>query len=151
MGFFRDPQSRIPIPGIRDRGFLFWARSKNLENPKKKPERKILRIPKKSQKKNRRNPKKSRKKNPKNRKMPEIGIGIIKPRKNLGGISVGISRSDGAQELKKTRDSGFFLVSGFLSPGFGIFYLRDGFFFHGIGYHDKKPTLNGHESLKSKV
>ena len=25
--------SRIPIPGIRDRDFLFWARSKNTENP----------------------------------------------------------------------------------------------------------------------
>ena len=25
--------SRIPIPGIWDRDFLFWARSKNPENP----------------------------------------------------------------------------------------------------------------------
>ena len=27
------PGSRIRIPGIRDRDFLFWARSKNPENP----------------------------------------------------------------------------------------------------------------------
>ena len=33
MGFFRDSRSQIPIPGIRDRDFLFWARSKNPENP----------------------------------------------------------------------------------------------------------------------
>ena len=28
MGFFRDTLSRIPISGIRDPDFLFWARSK---------------------------------------------------------------------------------------------------------------------------
>ena len=33
MGFFRDPESRIPIPEIRDRDFLFWARSKNPDYP----------------------------------------------------------------------------------------------------------------------
>ena len=42
MNFFlnRDPESRIPNPdpeslisGIQDRNFLFWARSKNFENP----------------------------------------------------------------------------------------------------------------------
>ena len=32
-GIFRDPQSQIPIPGIRDRDVLFWARSKNPEIP----------------------------------------------------------------------------------------------------------------------
>ena len=29
MAFFRDPQSLIPIPGIGDGDFSFWARSKN--------------------------------------------------------------------------------------------------------------------------
>ena len=89
--------------------------------------------------------------------MPEIGIGIIKPRKNLGdrdlffGISRGYPEVMAPKNLKKPRDSGFFLVTGFLSPGFGIFLSSGWVFFHGIGYHDKKPTLNGHESLKSKV
>ena len=32
MGFVRDPESQIPIPGIQDRNFLFWAESKNPEN-----------------------------------------------------------------------------------------------------------------------
>ena len=32
--------SRIPIPGIRNREFLFWARSKNPENPEKIPKEK---------------------------------------------------------------------------------------------------------------
>ena len=32
MGFVRDPESQIPIPGIQDRNFLFWAKSKNPEN-----------------------------------------------------------------------------------------------------------------------
>ena len=34
MGFFRDPESQIPIPGIPNRDFLFWAISKNPEIPK---------------------------------------------------------------------------------------------------------------------
>ena len=32
-GIFRDSRSRITILGIWDRGFLFWAWSKNPENP----------------------------------------------------------------------------------------------------------------------
>ena len=33
MGFFRDPESQIPISDIRDRDFLIRARSKNPKNP----------------------------------------------------------------------------------------------------------------------
>ena len=38
MGFFRYPEYRISIPGIQDRDFLFWARSKNPGIPLKNPE-----------------------------------------------------------------------------------------------------------------
>ena len=72
MGFFRDPEFPIPIPGIRKRDFLFWARSKNPEFPGIgfgiwKPQ-KI--------------PEKSREQTPENPKIPGIGVWIWKFRKN---------------------------------------------------------------------
>ena len=74
--FFRDSESRIPIPGILGWVFSFWARSKNHENPeipgigigKWKPQK---------------NPEKSREQNPGYPKIPEIGIWILKSRKNF--------------------------------------------------------------------
>ena len=78
MGFFRDPASRNPIPGIRDRDLLFWARSKNSEipgigilKPLKNPEKIPSAKSRKSRKDPEKIPKKCRVKNPKN---PKIGI-----------------------------------------------------------------------------
>ena len=89
--------SRIPILGFRNRDFLFWAGSKNPENPdipgiaikiwkyRKNPEWKI----------------------PKNHDISGIGNEIWKSRKNFFE-----SRDF------NPRDSRFFLISGYLSPGF---------------------------------
>ena len=79
MGFFRDPESCSPIPGIRDRDFLFLARSKNPGDRDRD-----LKIPIKSRKsqnpgdrdrdfKTSKKPrKKSRLQNPDNPEIPEI-------------------------------------------------------------------------------
>ena len=68
MRFFRDPESQIPIPGILDRDFLIWARSKNPENSEIPGIRILISKPRKSGK--------SRVRNPKNPGIP----GINKPR-----------------------------------------------------------------------
>ena len=65
MGFFRDPEHRIPIPGILDWNFLIWARSKNPENSGDRDRDRDLKIRKKS-----------RVKIPENPGIPGIGIGI---------------------------------------------------------------------------
>ena len=130
MGFFRN------------RDFLFWAKSKNPDNPGI-----TIGIWK------------SRKKNPENPEIPEIGIGILKPLKNPEKIPSAKSRKSQnpgdrdsfslgifipeIRNFFQSRDfypghSGFFSISGFYPrdfrkipeiyakfPGFGIFYLRD--------------------------
>ena len=72
--------------------------------------------------------------------------------------------------MQNPRDSGFILISRFLSPGFmenprdsgffrdflasgytGDFYPRDRDFFRGMGYPDKKPTLLVSSNLGHKI
>ena len=74
----------------------------------------------------------------KNPEIPGIGSGFENPEKNPSEKFRKTSRSE---FIFYPRASEFFLISGFLSSGFGIFYLRDGDFFRGMGYPDKKPTL----------
>ena len=153
MGFFRDPESCSPIPGIRDRDFLFLARSKNPENPEIGDRDFEI-------------PKTFRVKNPESPKIPGIGI-----------YCSGISRSGGAQKLRdlihffgifSSRDfypRNFRKIAGLLiteiSGLFGIFYFRvipgifyprDRDIFRGMGYPDKEPPLilNGW-SIKSQL
>ena len=92
MGSFRDLESQIPIPRIRNRDFLFLARSKNPENPE------ILRVGIGIWK--------SRLKYPENPEIPGIGIRIFKPRKNPENLEIqriGIWISKSQKNLEKSR------------------------------------------------
>ena len=165
MVIFRDPESRI-----RDRNFLFWARSKNPEIPESPgigiEILKSGKIPSEKSRKFRnhgdrdralKTSKKSRVRNSENAEIPGIGIWIWKFRKyfekipkksrvenpgnpeipgirdfsRLGTFIFGIPDCFESRNFNH-RDSGSFLTSGFLSPGFsrsprnsGFFYLRD--------------------------
>ena len=131
---FRDPVSQIPIPGIRDRDFLFWARSsRKSRNPGNRDlDLKIS--------------KKSRVQNPVNPEIPGIGIWISKSRKNRDKIPGQKSRKS-----QNSVDRNFFFrdipgIRDFLSLGIfirgissksGNFYRRDRNFFRRMGYPDK--------------